>query len=144
MNCTDVEIYDPVIDDLRIPAPRIFQINNREHDVIEQYIGSNTLFNETEIDLILVLYANYSFNMGLFACGDVTREPQKTLVGDWNKDENQLKLITIDNEIIYRQIYEDKTIAGKSLKLETYVFETCKKDFFASNLDLVKRQKLWK
>ena len=100
----------------------------------------NTIgIDETRADeIILNLNTDYSFKMELIADGNFKNEPQETLVGIWKKEGNHLKLITKDNKIIYEQVFEDMTIAGKSFKLEAYVFKICEKDFFASNFDFTK------
>jgi hypothetical protein len=105
------------------------------NEMVGQYIG----IDETRTDeIILNLKADYSFKMDLIEDGNFKNEPQETLVGVWEKDGNQLKLITKDNKIIYEQVFEEMTIAGKSIKLETYVFKICEKDFFASNFNFFK------
>jgi hypothetical protein len=76
--------------------------------------------------------------MDLIADGNYNNKPQEILVGTWEKEGNQLKLITKDNKIIYEQIFEDLTIAGISFTLDPYVFKTSEKDFFASSFNFTK------
>ena len=113
----------------------VFFLQSCSNEMAGQYIG----IDETKADeIVLNLNTDYSFKMDLIANGNFKNEPQETLVGVWRKEGNQLKLITKDNKIIYEQILEEMTIAGKSFELETYIFKTCEKDFFASNFDFRK------
>ena len=105
------------------------------NEMVGQYIG----IDETRMDNILLnLNADYSFTMNLITDGNYKNKPQEILVGVWEKEGNQLKLITKDNKIIYEQIVENMTIAGIYVKLETYTFKISEKDFFASDYNFTK------
>ena len=105
------------------------------NEIIGQYVG----IDETRGDeIILNLNGDYSFKMSLFLDGNFENTPQETLVGVWEKKENQLRLITKDNKIIYEQIFENLVIEKKSFTQETYIFKSCEKDCFASNFNFCK------
>lgn len=105
------------------------------NELVGEYIG----IDETKRDEIkLNLNHDNTFSMELYVNGNYKSKPQKTLTGVWKKDGSQLKLITQNNVITYEQTFESYSKAGKSFKVETYKFKTCKEEFFASNYNLIK------
>ncbi|MDP4239325.1 MAG: hypothetical protein Q8904_07645 [Bacteroidota bacterium] len=102
----------------------------------EQYVGIDEC-SSTEIRLTLA--PNQLFMLSKLLEDNKARghEKQEIVRGNWVKEGKLLKLNTNDkNIIVYELTTENSVIAGHEFKVETYVFKTNLKDFFASKIDL--------
>jgi len=103
---------------------------------IEQYVGIDEC-SSTEIMLILDPNQTFILTKHVEDAEVQVHEKQEIIKGNWVKDGKLLKLNTSDkNIIVYEQKTENSVIAGHEFKVETYVFKTNIKTFFASKIDL--------
>jgi hypothetical protein len=102
----------------------------------EQYIG---IEESTSVEIRLALAPNQTFMLTKQLEDNKVQghKKQEIIKGNWVKDGKLLKLNTSDkNIIVYEQTTENSLIAGHEISIETYVFKTNIKDFFASNINL--------
>jgi len=102
----------------------------------EQYIGIDEC-NSTEIRLTLAPNQTFMLTKKFEDKKAPGHEKQEIVKGNWVKDGKLLKLNTSDkNIIVYGLTTENSVIAGHEFNVESYVFKTNLKDFFASKIDL--------
>ena len=102
----------------------------------EQYIGIDDC-SSTEIRLTLAPNQTFMLTKHLEDKKAQGHEKQEIVKGNWVKDGKLLKLNTSDkNIIVYELTIDNSVIAGHEFNVETYVFKTNLKDFFASKIDL--------
>jgi hypothetical protein len=101
----------------------------------ENYVGIDEI---SSIEIKLTLAPNQTFVLTKLFEDNKTEEhkKQENVTGNWIKEGKLLKLKTKDNIIVYELTTENSVIAGHEFNIETYVFKTNLKDFFASKIDL--------
>ncbi len=102
----------------------------------EKYVGIDEI-SSTEIRLTLTPNQTFILTKQFEDNKTQGHEKQEIVKGNWVKDGKLLKLNTSDkNIIVYELTTENSVIAGHEFNVETYVFKTNLKDFFASKIDL--------
>jgi len=102
----------------------------------EQYIGIDEC-TSAEIRLTLNPDQTFVLTKQLKDNKSKSHEKQAIIKGNWVKDGKLLKLYIIgENVIVYEQTTENSVIAGHEFNVETYVFKTNLRNFFASKIDL--------
>lgn len=102
----------------------------------EQYIGIDEC-TFAEIRLTLNPDQTFVLTKQLKDNKSKSHEKQAIIKGNWVKDGKLLKLNIIgENVIVYEQTTENSVIAGHEFNVETYVFKTNLRNFFASRIDL--------